>query len=69
MNNKISCLENIDKIKLLQKEKKNLEKRIYEIDNEIKLMIKSSNHKWKQEREMCLYGERYYCCEDCGAIQ
>lgn len=68
-NNEISCLENVDKIKLLEIEKKKLQKGIIEIDNEIKLINKSSKHKWKQEREMCLYGERYYCCENCGIIQ
>lgn len=68
-NNKISCLENKDKIKLLEKEKKDLQKRIFEIDNEIKLMINSSEHKWKQERETCMYAEKYYCCEYCGVIR
>ena len=69
MNNKISCLENVEKIKSLETEKNKLQKRIFEIENEIKLMIKLSKHKWKQEREMCLYGEKYYCCEHCGVIQ
>ena len=68
-NNKISCLKNIDKINLLKKEKQNLQKRLNEIDNEINLINKSSKHKWKLEREMCLYGEKYYCCEYCGIIE
>ena len=66
---KISCLKYRDEINILKAEKQTLQKRLNEIDIKINLINKYSIHKWKQERESGLYGERYYCCEDCGVIK
>ena len=35
----------------------------------IKLTNNSATHTWKQTREMCLYGQRYNYCENCGIIK
>jgi len=67
--NNVSCEEYKNKIELLKKEKKDFEEKISKIEDEIKLTNNSATHTWKQTREMCLYGQRYNYCENCGIIK